>query len=62
MSIKVERVRAGKSANEVCEFMGVSRVTLYNWETGKGFPRADKLSKLAAFLGCTVDALLTPAK
>lgn len=62
MSIKVERVKAGKSANEVCEHMGVSRVTLNNWESGKGFPRADKLPKLASFLGCTVDELLAPAK
>lgn len=58
MSIKSERVKSGKSIEEVCKFMGVSRTTWYKWESGKGNPRAAKLLKLAAYLGCTVDSLL----
>ena len=58
MSFKVERVRAGKTAGETAEFLGVSRMALWSWENGKTNPRAARLQEIAQFFGCTVDDLL----
>ncbi len=60
MSIRAEREKSGRSIEEVCKHMGVSRMTLFNWERGSFLPRADKLPKLAEYLGCKVDDLLRP--
>ena len=62
MSFKVERVKAGKKAKEVAEYMGVSVTTVSQWENGVFYPTVDKLPKIAAFYGCTVDELLAPEK
>lgn len=58
MSFKIERIRAGKKAKEVAEFMEVSETSISMWETGASLPKPDKWKKLAEFYGCTVDALL----
>ena len=38
--------------------MCVTQGAISQWETGKSFPRAELLPKLADILGCTVDELL----
>ena len=58
MSFRVARVKAGKKVSEVADFLGVSEVTVWMWETGKTVPRLPRLKKLADFLGVTVDELL----
>jgi len=58
MSFKVERVKAGKTITETAEYLDVSRMTLWSWETGKTFPRASRLQEIAKFFDCTVDDLL----
>ena len=59
MSIKRCREQARKSVAEVAAYMGVSNVAAYKWERGKNMPSADKLLKLAKFLDCTVEDLLS---
>lgn len=59
MGFRSERLKANKSVEEVMQHMGVSDATVYFWENGDTFPRADKLLKLARFYGCSTDALLT---
>ena len=58
MSFKIERIRTGKKAEEVADYMGVSQTTISMWETGAYLPKSDKLKKLAEYYGCSVDALL----
>lgn len=60
MSIKAAQERSGKRIGEVCKYMNVSRTTWHKWARGDGFPRTDKLPKLAAYFGVTVDELLAP--
>lgn len=59
MNIKRCREQAGKSVAEVAEYMEVSSVAAYKWERGKNMPSADKLLKLAKYLDCTVEDLLS---
>lgn len=58
MSFRNARLKAGKKVTEVMAHMGVSDAAVYLWETGSCYPSVDKLPKLAAFYGCTVDDLL----
>lgn len=58
MGFRSARLKAGKKVTEVMEHLGVSDAAVYQWETGDTTPRPDKLVKLAAFYGCTVDELL----
>ena len=58
MSFKIARIKSGKYAADVAEYMGVSVTTVSHWETGRFYPTADKLKKLADYYGCTIDELL----
>ncbi len=58
MSLKEKRINAGKSQIELSEALCVDRSTIAKWETGKAYPRAALLPKIAQVLGCTVDELL----
>lgn len=58
MSYRSARLAAGKKVKDVVEFMDVSMVSVWQWETGRNNPSADKLPKLASFYGCTTDELL----
>lgn len=58
MSFREARKAAGKTVADVMKHMGVSDAAVYQWETGDTMPRPDKLVKLAAFYGVTVDELL----
>jgi len=62
VSFREARVAAGKSVAEVMKHMGVTDAAVYQWETGVTMPRPDKLVRLAAFYGVTVDELLAEAK
>lgn len=46
--LKIHRERLGLSAENYGKLVGVSGLTIYNWETGKARPRDSKLPALAA--------------
>lgn len=58
MSIKTQRIKAGLSVAKVAESLGVQAPAVYQWESNTTTPRPQKLVKLAALFGCTVDDLL----
>lgn len=58
MSFRVERVKAGKTVQETAESLGVSRASVWTWESGRQMPRAERLLDIAKFFNCTVDDLL----
>lgn len=48
-----------KTQADLCRFMGVSSATASDWCNGHAAPRADKLNRLAVWLGIELDDLLT---
>jgi putative transcriptional regulator len=49
--------KRGYKRKFVADIMGVSQNQLSNWVTGKSYPTAEKLFKLADFLECKTDDL-----
>ena len=45
------REKAGLTQGELAERLGVTQSTITYWETGKCYPRPDKLLKLEELLG-----------
>lgn len=43
---------------DVARATGISDMTLSDWKRGKTRPKADKIAKIASFLGVTVDYLV----
>lgn len=58
MAFKEKRKIAGLNQRQVSILLGVSHSAVSMWETGKSFPRATLLPKLAALYNCTIDDLL----
>lgn len=58
MSYRMARLAAGKKITEVADYMKVSTVSVWQWESGINNPTTDKLLRLAEFYGCTTDELL----
>lgn len=50
-SVKVQRERLGLSAANYAKLVGVSPLTIYNWEQGKTRPRKEQLAALVAVRG-----------
>ena len=50
-SVKAQRVRLGLSAADYAKLVGVSALTIYNWEQGKTRPRQEQLAALVAVRG-----------
>ena len=46
--VKAQRERLGLSADDYGKLVGVSSLTVYNWEGGKSKPREEKLAAIAA--------------
>ena len=46
ITLKAARINAGLKLVEAAEKIGVSYVTLHNWENGKTHPNLEKLKKL----------------
>ena len=59
MSLSDKRKAAGITQIELSEALEVAQSTVAMWETGKAYPRAALLPKIAQILGCTVDELLS---
>jgi DNA-binding transcriptional regulator YiaG len=49
--LKSHRNRLGLSAKDYGRLVGVSGLTIYNWESGKARPRRQQLGKLASVRG-----------
>jgi DNA-binding transcriptional regulator YiaG len=50
-SVKAQRERLGLSAANYAKLVGVSALTIYNWEQGKSRPRKEQLAALVAVRG-----------
>jgi len=50
-SVKAQRSRTGLSAADYAKLVGVSPLTIYNWEQGKSRPRKEQVASLAALRG-----------
>jgi DNA-binding transcriptional regulator YiaG len=50
-SVKAQRARLGLSAAAYARLVGVSPLTIYNWEHGKSRPRKEQLTQLVAVRG-----------
>jgi len=50
-SVKAQRRRTGLSAADYAKLVGVSGLTIYNWENGKSRPRKEQLAALIALRG-----------
>ena len=50
-SVKSQRQRLGLSAADYARLVGVSSLTIYNWEHGKSRPRKEQLAALVAVRG-----------
>lgn len=51
MAVNKLRESAKLTQEEMAEKVGVNRTTVSMWETGKAYPRPDKLLKLEKLLG-----------
>jgi DNA-binding transcriptional regulator YiaG len=50
-SVKAQRAKTGLSAADYARLVGVSSLTIYNWEHGKSRPRNGQLASLFAIRG-----------
>lgn len=50
-SAKAQRRRTGLSASDYARLVGVSALTIYNWEQGKSRPRKEQFASLASLRG-----------
>jgi len=50
-SVRAQRERIGLSAANYAKLVGVSPLTIYNWELGKTRPRKEQLAALVALRG-----------
>lgn len=62
MGLKEARKRAGLTAMEAANALGVSAQNVYNWEAGSYYPAKTRLWELARLYHCTVDELLKPVE
>lgn len=58
MSFASARENAGYNQREAAQLLGVNQSTVCFWETGRNFPRASMLVKMADLYCCTIDDLL----
>lgn len=56
-NIAAERAKRRMSVDALAENLGVTRKTIYNWESAGKIPQV-ALEKMADLFGCTIDYLL----
>lgn len=56
-NIAAERAKRRMSVDALAEKLGVTRKTIYNWESAGKIPQV-ALEKMADLFGCTIDYLL----
>lgn len=57
--IRAARTAAGKTQQEVADYLGIERVNVTQWEGDKHGPERTRLPELAAFINTTVEWLMT---
>lgn len=57
MTYKEAREKAGLTQEEAAEKIGVSRASIWLWETGRGSPLIASLSKMSAAYGVPISEL-----
>ena len=57
-SIKKARLIKGIQQKELANLLGVSQVSVSNWENGKRFPDVKRLKQVAYVLDTTVEKLI----
>lgn len=57
-NFKIARIKAGYTQMELAEKLDTDYVQLCRYESGKGYPRIDRLIKMADILNVSVDYLL----
>lgn len=55
--LRSARLKAGLTQEEVAKHLGVRQATISWWESGRGFPKAQKPPAIARLYGCTIDEL-----
>lgn len=55
--LKALRISAQLTQSEVASRIGVSQVSVWQWEAGVTKPRADKLPAIAKLYMCSIDDL-----
>lgn len=58
MKIKEKRIKAGYTRRVVSDAIGISEVSLFNYENDITTPNLATIEKIAQFLCCSVDELL----
>ena len=56
--LKILREKAGLTAEQAAEQLGVSRATYFNWEAGSNFPHIRQLPLIAETVGTKVRNIL----
>lgn len=49
LTLKACRVNVCASVKEMADFIGVTEDTIYNWESGKYYPRGNQMVKILNF-------------
>ena len=52
------RARHNMTQEQLAMLLGVSRQSVTKWESGRAYPEMDKLIKMCAIFGCTLDGLV----
>ena len=55
--ILVKRIERGLKQEQVAQELGITQGTISQWETGRCFPRAELLPKIAVLYGCSINDL-----
>lgn len=58
---RMYRIRAGLTQQDVADVIGVSQVSVWQWENGDNLPRADKLIAISKLYRCTIEDLVGKA-
>lgn len=59
VSLKACRINANKTQLEWAKLLGVTNVTVNNWESGKTSPTLDKLRIISELSGIPMDYILS---
>lgn len=60
ISLAAARVNAGMTQEDVAKQMGVSRITVINWENGKTVPGIPEIEMMAKLYGIPQDFIFLP--
>ena len=60
VQMSAARKNAGLTQVQMAEKLGVSYITVLDWEKGRRPPRADKLDKYCEICGCTREDIILP--